>query len=385
MTSTPPTPLDKVVRYLIGTGWIAPTSPGEAGGLWRHPQSQFLLPVPNGLVEGGTDWQRLVERLALVEEAEVPDVLARLDGRLVDIANLRAANDIVITDTIPFNAGVTLVREGWTMLRSSATTSLGPRPYIRKYRPAGDEIIELARMAHSKRGSFIIPIHLPIPEPKRPSAEDAEPVFEGFETEIPESEQRRVMRTFAESLAALDEVAIRPEKEPTTDGVLDLIRAGVSHQFANALHRVLDEESVSEFSASFEWAPSGGPAPSSPRRVTVSSAARERVSIVAKKLKAPPAQRITEELSGPIIRVERHTDTEAGVVTVQAVRAGRVAHVNVNVSAARLDEALVWMRSRETVVVQSRVHRISTGLIADSSDAVYPLKSRRLMWESEAD
>ncbi|WP_142391475.1 hypothetical protein [Mycobacterium sp. ENV421] len=284
----------------------------------------------------------------------------------------------MITDTIPFNAGVTLVREGWTMLRSSATTSLGPRAYIRKYRPAGDEIIELARMAHSKRGSFVIPIYLPIPEPKL-NPESAEPTFDGFETEAPESEQRRVMRTFAESLAAIDEVAIQPEKEPTTDGVLDLVRAGVSHQFASALHRVLDEESVSEFSASFEWAPSGGPAPSSPSQVTVPSAARERVSVIAQRLKAPPAQRITEELSGPIIRVERHTDTETGVVTVQAVRAGRVAHVNVNVSAARLDEALVWMRSRETVVVQSRLHRISTGLIADSSDAVFPLKSRRLL------
>ena len=130
------TPHDRLTRYLTATGWLAPTDPGPAGGLWRHPQSELLLPVPNDLVEDGIDWQRLVERLALVEEAAVADVLARLDGRMVDIANLRAANDIVISDTIPFTAGVTLVREGWTMLRASATTSLGPRPFIRRYRPA---------------------------------------------------------------------------------------------------------------------------------------------------------------------------------------------------------------------------------------------------------
>jgi hypothetical protein len=379
--STPRTPHDKFVRYLALTGWIAPVSPGPAGGLWRHPQSELLLPLPDELVEGGIDWHRLIERVALVEDAEVVDVLARLDGRLVDIANLRAANDIVITNTIPFNAGVTLVREGWAMLRSSATTSLGPRAYIRKYRPAADELIENARMAHTRRGSFVIPIHLPIPEPKaaESAAEDAEAAFDGFEIESPESEQRRVMRTFAESLAAIDEVAIKPEREPTTANVLELVRAGVSHQFAAALHRVLDEESVAEFSASFEWAPSGGPAPSGLSRVTVPSAARERVGTVAKQLKAPAPQRITEELTGPIIRVERHTDTDTGIVTVQAVRSGRVAHVNVNVSSGRLDEALVWMRARETVVVQSRVHRTSTGLIADSSDAVAPLKSRHLI------
>jgi hypothetical protein len=372
------TPYERLTRYLNATGWLAPSDPGPAGGLWRHPHSELLLPVPNDLGDGGIDWQRLVERLAMVEDATIADVLARLDGRMVDIANLRAANDIVISDTIPFAAGVTLVREGWTMLRASATTSLGPRSFIRKYRPAGDEIINHARMAHTRRGSFIIPVHLPIPE-HEVHREKAKPTFEGLEVEPPESEQRRVMRTFAESLAAIDTIAVQPEREPNSDGVHDLVRAGVSHQFTSALHRVLEEDSVSEFSASFEWAPGGGPAPNGPASVEVPASARERIRVVAAKLKSPPQQRMTEELTGPIIRVERHTDTDTGVVTVQAVRAGRVAHVNVNVSSGRLDEALVWMRARETVVVESRVHRTSAGLMADSRDAVTPLKTQHLI------
>jgi hypothetical protein len=372
------TPYERLTRYLNATGWLAPSDPGTAGGLWRYPRSELLLPVPNDLVEDGVDWQRLVERLAIVEEAAITDVLARLDGRTVDIANLSAANDVVISDTIPFAAGVTLVREGWTMLRTSATTSLGPRPFIRKYRPAGDEIIERARMAHTKRGSFIIPVHLPIPEPEVQLGE-ADPTFEGLEVKPPESEQRRVMRTFAESLAAIDTIAVQPERDPNSDGMHDLVRAGVSHQFASALHRVLNEDSVSEFSTSFEWAPSGGPAPSGPARVEIPASARQRIKVVADKLKSPPQQRMSEELTGPIIRVERHTDTDTGVVTVQAVRAGRVAHVNVNVSSGRLDEALVWMRARETVVVESRVHRTSAGLMADSRDAVTPLKTQHLI------
>jgi hypothetical protein len=94
-------------------------------------------------------------------------------------------------------------------------------------------------------------------------------------------------------------------------------------------------------------APGGGPAPSGPARIEVPSSARELIKVVASKLKAPAPQRMTEELTGPIIRVERHTDTDTGIVTVQAVRAGRVAHVNVNVSSGRLDEALVWMRARD--------------------------------------
>jgi hypothetical protein len=307
----------------------------------------------------------------------VADVLARLDGRMVDIANLRAANDIVIADTIPLVAGVTLVREGWTMLRSSATTALGPRPYISRYRPAGDALIETARMAHSRRGSFIIPIHLPIPELEI-DTDDAEPQLEGMEVGAPESEQRRVMRTFAESLAAINAVAIQPEREPNNDGVHDLIRAGVSHQFATALRTVLDEESVAEFSAAFEWAPIGGPPPGVPPRIQVPSSARERISRVARKLKAPSQRRAPEALTGPIVRIERNTDTDASVVTLQAIRAGRTAHINVRVSAKRLDEALIWMRARETVVVESRVRPTNIGLMADTKNAVAPLKTRHL-------
>src|SRR6478672_6014303 len=74
------TPYDRLTRYLNATGWLVPTDHGPAGGLWRHPHSELLLPVPNDLVEDGIDWQRLVERLALVEEAAITDVLARIDG-----------------------------------------------------------------------------------------------------------------------------------------------------------------------------------------------------------------------------------------------------------------------------------------------------------------
>jgi len=205
---------DRLTRYLAATGWLAPEQPGNAGGLWRHPQSDLLLPVPTRLVDGGLDWDRLVERVAQVEDASPVEVVARIDARLVDVANLRAANDIVIRDTIPYHAGVTMVRESYGMLRAVATTSLGPRAHIRgRYRRHADEIAERARMAHTKRGSFIIPIHIPIPEPAPVS--DTLPGDEFWVA--PESEERRVMRTFAQALAAVDELAVQPEREPSGD------------------------------------------------------------------------------------------------------------------------------------------------------------------------
>ncbi|GLP76376.1 hypothetical protein TUM20983_34860 [Mycobacterium antarcticum] len=74
-------------------------------------------------------------------------------------------------------------------------------------------------------------------------------------TALPEPPERRVMRTFAEALATLDREVVQPEREPRASVDPALIRSGVSHQFVAALHRVLTQESVEEFSASFDWSP----------------------------------------------------------------------------------------------------------------------------------
>ncbi len=366
---------DRLTAYLQSTGWLAPVEAGPAGGLWKFPGSDLLLPVPHELVTDGLDWQRIIERLAEIEGVPDTDIATRLEGRLVDVANIRAANDLVIRDTIPYTAGVTMVRESWTMLRAAATTSLGPKAHIRRYRPSADLIIEPARMAHTRRGSFIIPIYLPLPEPEKVT--DGLPVDE-LETAVPESQERRVMRTFAEALAAVDEIAVQPEREPSANGVQDLIRSGLSHEFAASLCRVLAEEAVADFSATFVWAPAGGPAPRTPVTVNIPAAAIERIKRVADKLRQAPTAQQTEYLTGPIVGVHRDDEDRSGVVTVQVSRNARQAHVSVNVSRDRLDEALDWMKARATVVVQSKVHRMTTGLMADSLDAVTTLASHQL-------
>ena len=116
-------------------GLAASEEIGERGGLWRHPTSRNLLPVPNELAEDGIDWQVITERVAMLEDTKVADIAARLGGLAVDIANLRAAKDLVIRDTMPYVAAVTLVQSSWTMLRSSATTAPGaacPDPQLQQ-------------------------------------------------------------------------------------------------------------------------------------------------------------------------------------------------------------------------------------------------------------
>lgn len=364
-----------LVAYLSATGW-EPSDRGASGELWKHADYRYGVPVPSELDEESPDWELIVGRLAMVEDTTSEEMERRVRGRLIDVANLRAANDIVIEDTIPLTAGVSMVRDSWVMLRSCATTSLGVRAHIAgNYRRAGDELIDLARMAHTRRGSFIIPIYMPVPAPERQPGQIA-----GLETAPPEQRERRVMRTFAESLSII-EALVQPEPEPTANDVQDLIRAGVSHEFAAGLTRILRNESVAMFSAEFEWAAAAGPVPKTATSVAIPSAAAPRIERISRRLKSEKPARGVEMLTGPVIGVQRNDDDTGGVVTIQTVRATHQCHVSVNVSRERLDQALDWMKDRSTALVTGQVHRTGASLFADRRDGIGLLTDSQLFPE----
>lgn len=362
-----------LVGYLQSGGWSAAPTEGEQGQVWRRKGSPLAVPVPTEVEDGGPEWELILDRLGRVEQADPSTVEQRIKRRLIDVANLRAAKDIVIADTIPYAAGVSMVRDSWTMLRSCATTALGARSHISgNYRRRGDTILEQARMAHTRRGSFIIPIYMPVPE-----LEKQEDAFEGVETAPPETYERRVMRTFAESLSIVQTV-IEQDREPTPNDVLDMVHAGVSNEFAVSLHRILRNESVAEFSAEFEWATGAGPVPQTPRKVEIAATAAERVEQLSRRLKSQKHARGVEMLTGPIVAIERNHDDTGGVVTIQTVRAARECRVSVNVSAERLDQALDWMKERATTLVTGRVHRTGAHLFADRRNGVGLLAHEQL-------
>jgi hypothetical protein len=119
-----------LVAYLQSGGWSAAPTEGEQGQVWRRKGSPLAVPVPTEVEDGGPEWELILDRLGRVEQADPSTVEQRIKRRLIDVANLRAAKDIVIADTIPYAAGVSMVRDSWTMLRSCATTALGARSHI---------------------------------------------------------------------------------------------------------------------------------------------------------------------------------------------------------------------------------------------------------------
>ncbi len=367
-----------LTAYLMAHGWEPAQDPGPGGQLWEHAMNHSSIAIPNTITEGSLDWRSVISRLVEVEYSSIERIEMAIMLQSVDVANLRAANDIVISDTIPYQAALTMMQSSWAMLRSCATTSMKVRPQIRgAYSREGNRIVDNARMAHTQRGSFIIPLLMPVSEPI--------PVDEGLvEAAPPEPVERRIMRTFAEALTKIDSVAVQPERSARADDIMELVFAGVSAEFANALHRVLSEDAVAEFGASFVWAPLGGLAPEGLQCVSVPAAAATRVKEVAERLQVFKPKRDVEVLVGPVVGIVRNRDgIPGGVVTVDTWRNNRNVHVKVRITNDELlDTALDWMKKRSTVAIEGRVGQKGTpGLFLDRDDGIEPLASKQLTSE----
>lgn len=359
-----------LVDYLRGRGWKASENPGPEAGLWFREDSAFYVPVPHKVDTEAPDWPFILERIAKIEHVPVAEVERALTFPMIDIIDLRAAS-AVIGDTIPFKSGLALAQSGWTMFRSCATTATGVKAQIKgNYRRSGDEIVESARMAQTRRGSYILPIHVPLSKAPEPMGDMH---IEGMEIALPDPAERRVTRTMVAALASFRKLVVEPDRPPTGDAVHDLITAGVSKEFVASLHKILGADAVQEFSADFKWANiGGGDAPVPSERVEVPASAARLAELTADALGRMSESSVPESLTGTVVGVFRARDT-GGRVTIDTYRNGRPAHVHVNVSNDGLNRALDWMKRKDTVVTQGTVRRVGDGLQADGIDNIRTL------------
>jgi hypothetical protein len=358
--------------YLRRTGW-RPDDPGPAGALWRHDGAGTIA-VPHDVTPRMPEWRGVLERIAVVERRRPEEVELSVERELTDVTHLRAANDLVIRGSIPLQAGISLVSSAWSMLRASATTSQRLNGHIaRSYSRVGDELVEQVRLGHTEEGSYVIPILMPLPEPALSSPE--RPTVPGLEPERTPGEppERRVMRTFAEALGAVERVVVSPERAPTTSELSNFVIAGGSRELLTAVHRVLADESVGELNAVFSWAGSVAAPNGVPRTVTLPSEAAPRLDEAARKLKVSKVS-MGEVLSGLIVEVRHDPDELFGEIAIQTVRQGRAQEVRVRLRAETILRAHDWARDRRTVVCEGHV-RQSPGrrAIIDEPRRIEPL------------
>lgn len=358
---------EKVLALLAGRGWAA-RSVGRRGEMWA--------PVDLDLAERGAaigvpdedHWDTfgmtsVVERIAFWEGIDVQEVRETVDHWEMDITRLRAANDYVIADSIPLEAGAVLLHSARLMFRSAATAAvLGPKQVIQgNYSKIGDQLAEGVRMGHTEKGSYIVPILVPVGGPQE-REDEGQDQFENLAVPEVESPARRMTRTFAEAFATMHDKIVRSDQIPGTEGILEMVAAGVTTEFVNAVADVLSEEAVSTLDAQFRWANSQEKPAAEIGRVNVPAEAVDAFRTTARKMRT--AKIPTAELNvGPVVRLEATPDGPLMEFAIQAMRRGRPAKVRVIVPATHRDEVARWFVERRTVTVYGTVERQSGGLI----------------------
>ncbi|MFI6992326.1 hypothetical protein [Nonomuraea wenchangensis] len=365
MTASVPS-IDDLQWYLIDHGWTR-AGQGVAGSLWAKESQRIGVPNPdNGnpdLVMGA------IERIAAFERREPKDVVEQVRYRMMDRAELRAANDREIADTIPLSTASTILSAARVMFRSSATTAVRERPEINgNYSRLGDDVAKSAKMAHTKQGSFIIPILVPLSEPVVPSDELA--LIE-IDPRAVEPFERRVTRTFAQSLSAVKETIIDPGKEPSTEALHEAVSRGVSREFCASLSKILTEPSVSHLQATFKWGEGIRAGTTIPRSVSIDGTAKPFIDRAVEKLRRAPID-TRQIFSGKIVALRLHGDH--GEVAVSTIRGGRSCEIWVPLARDAYDESLIWHRDGRAVMAHGEITRDShRRLVVRRLEGFHPL------------
>ena len=367
---------ENLARYLTQAGWEK-QPPGPAGSLWFqsvegiHRRAALAVPDPVGPEDD--EFVGILQRLSAYEHRPVADIAMNIATQFVDIARLRAANDHVITGTIPLGAGVRLVESAHSMLRAAGTTARRPRSQIKgAYSKIGDEIVDQARMAHTEDGSYVLPIWMPMAPPE----DSLDDLFSETVQRMPmETQERRVMRTLAQSIEAVQKVIVQPYSSPRTAGdLIPVVAAGGSREMLLALHRILQDPAVAELEASFTWA-GGLKAPGGvPERVALEAGAAPLLESAARLLKVP--DRFPKQIyTGPIVVIMHKPGEPYGEIGIDTVRQNRNCEVRIRLDSNTLDMAYEWARTERAILVEGDVRRGGSGqkLRIDKPSRILPL------------
>ena len=362
--------------YLIRQGWREDAE-GPAGSLWRHPRPSgpaATVAVPRRVDVDSLEWRGLLSRLAAHELRPARDIVLNVATQYVDIARLKAQEIDESVGTIPLDVGSALVHYAQSMVRSTATTSLRPKPQIAgNYLTAGDEIASRARMAHTEQGSYVLPVWIPITPPDAVSPTEPPIPHLDYQRLPSEPVERRVTRTIAQVLNAINELVVQPAREIRNFTDLQpLVAAGCSRELLVALNKLLTRSTVREFEAAFAWAPAVGAPGGLLRTVSIPTEAAPLLEQAAKILRRPgplPGSIFT----GKIVEVRHEVDDPFGEIAIDTVRSGRRCEVRARLTAQQLIPAFDWAKAGRAVLIEGPLRRVSRQLIVDKPVRVMPV------------
>jgi hypothetical protein len=359
--------------YLRLNGW-AEQSPGPVGAVWSRAEARLGVPhEPDTTLISG-----VVQRIAAAERRPPEVVANEVRHVLFDVTNLQASGFYGETDAIPLETGARILVGARAMFRATATTARRERSQIgQSYSKIGDDLVREVLMGHTRHGSYIIPVLMPLPEPETADLHQQTLDYHmgpELHRAPPEPFARRVVRTFAQSMQAVRELVVEPARVPLADGIHELVYRGVSREFCSALVSVLKQRAIEAFEASVTWAPAIRAPETMPHRVAIEAAAVDLVAKTAEKLRR---QRVDSSsvFSGTIVQLRHEShDDPYGEIAVSTVRRGRPSEVHVRLRMEEYLKAWEWHSRGQAVLVEGSVRRTpGRPLRVDNPIRCYPL------------
>jgi hypothetical protein len=218
-------------------------------------------------------------------------------------------------------------------------------------------------------GSFVLPVALPV-EPLQPSDE----TIEGAERDV-FPEERELSRSVAAALGVLDGLAVGPDTSLTPEETQALVASGVSYEVVRAVKAIVEDPRVGVFETTFEWAGALRPPRSVPARIEINAASKPRLDRIAANLREA---RVEPErtFSGAIVDIFYREGDDTGYIKVESSPTGRRADVEITIDAESIQDALLWKRDKQRLLVVGRIVKVpGKGLTMPQPTRVAPLEA----------
>jgi hypothetical protein len=349
-----------VESYLSRNGWVA-GEPGRFGDLWGKPgvtdvreedaQEWIRIAVPRRVEPRSREYNALVSRLSASEKRPILTIADEVEGEFHDVQSYRIADSFVSEESVLLDSAYTVLVSAKRLIRAASTTARKPKAYIgSNFSAPADEIANRARLSHTRRGSFVLPVVMPL---ERSLIVEHQILDETTEVVI-ESDERRATRTLAAALTALDAITVHSDREPGTDELIHLVESGVSKELVSAVRAIATDSGVHAFETNFRWAPGVGTPGGMRDRVLIPDDASPILQRLETKLRRA-SPRADESISGQIVEIRHVPGDPIGEIAIRTARGRRTVEVRITTNALVIKEAADWFKSGRAILAHGEI------------------------------
>ena len=262
----------EVASYLRVHGWRQEAEFDGRGSIWvlsgtaDRDEADVSLPLRRDIADFRLRMNEVVRTLAQVEcrreEAIIHDLLTTGS----DLIRVRAPSRDAASGSLPLEEAVAFVERSRDMMLAAACAAIAKRPYFATRKPArATEYLGKVRMGQTERGSYVLTLLSPV----APALVSEGELPLGLET--PEPYERQVIRTLAESLAALEGASRQAASSGGMGAFEQAVRVGVSANLCEAIAGLSGVSPGEGLDISIAWSRTRNVAAGTPSRIVLGS------------------------------------------------------------------------------------------------------------------